>query len=67
MSHKVIYQPPDDPESSRMVAKMMVGGGLFVGALAVLIYIYETVIGWYNATSAWALDMWAYIASFWPF
>jgi hypothetical protein len=50
-----------------MVAKMMVGGGLFVGALAVLIYVYEMVIGWYNAAKAWALEAWAYLASFWPF
>ncbi|NSZ10085.1 MULTISPECIES: hypothetical protein [Agrobacterium] len=67
MSQKFIYQPPDDPKSGDAVAKMMVWGGLFVGALAVFIYLYETVTGWYNATATWALEMWAYIASFWPF
>jgi hypothetical protein len=66
-NHNNYYNVACDPKSDAAVGKLMVGGMVAAGVLAVLINVYETVSGWYNATALWMTQTGDYLASLWPF
>jgi hypothetical protein len=57
----------DNSKADAAAGKLIAAGMALIAGLAAVSYAYTTVMGWYHATSAWAVQAGNYLISFWPF
>lgn len=66
-NHNHYYGVQSDPKSDAAVGKLMFGGMVAVGCLALALNLYETVDAWWRGLVGWLGETSSYIVSFWPF
>lgn len=66
MTEKFVIQA-NNSKADEGAGKVMGYAILLVAGLGVLSYVYQTVVGWYEATAIWFADMGQYLSGFWPF